>query len=69
MSETLEFDKAIETAVNMTSEEDTLIVVTADHSHSFVINGYAKRSNSIIGERAYIHNDVTNKQGESCIIK
>ena len=49
MSETLEFDKAIETAVNMTSEEDTLIVVTADHSHSFMINGYPNRGNKITG--------------------
>lgn len=33
MWETIEFDKAIEKGDNMTLDEDTLIVVTADHAH------------------------------------
>jgi alkaline phosphatase len=32
LDETVEFSKAIERAVNLTSEEDTLIVVTSDHA-------------------------------------
>lgn len=47
--ETLEFDEAVSTAVNMTNPEETLIIVTADHSHSVVINGYPKRGNHILG--------------------
>ena len=47
--ETVEFDEAIELAVKETSEEDTLIIVTADHSHPMTINGYAKRGNNITG--------------------
>lgn len=49
LDETLEFEKAIELARLRTSEEETLIVVTADHSHSFTISGYASRGNDILG--------------------
>nr|XP_018914109.1 PREDICTED: alkaline phosphatase-like [Bemisia tabaci] len=47
--ETIEFEKAVVKALKMTSVEDTLVVVTSDHSHSFTMNGYPKRGNSIFG--------------------
>ena len=47
--DTVAFDAAIQKALDMTSREDTLIVVTADHSHSMTINGYPKRGNPILG--------------------
>ena len=31
--------------------EDTLLVVTADHSHVFNIAGYATRGNDILGKK------------------
>jgi alkaline phosphatase len=33
----------------MTSKNDTMITVTADHSHVFTIGGYAQRGNPIFG--------------------
>lgn len=47
LDETNEFSKAIQLARDMTSEEDTLIVVTADHSHVFTYNGYPARGTPI----------------------
>lgn len=41
LNETIEFSKAIAAARELTSEEDTLLVVTADHSHVFTYSGYA----------------------------
>ncbi|GAU92363.1 hypothetical protein RvY_04454-2 [Ramazzottius varieornatus] len=49
MYDVLAFDEAIEVAVNKLGTEETLFVVTADHSHSPSMGGYAKRGNSILG--------------------
>ncbi|KRT84627.1 hypothetical protein AMK59_891 [Oryctes borbonicus] len=49
LDETVEFHKAIQTAVEMTDEEDTLIVVTSDHAHTMSISGYGVRGNNIFG--------------------
>lgn len=50
LDETIEFEKAVEVARRRTSEADTLIVVTADHSHSFTVSGYAV---SFVGTNCY----------------
>lgn len=47
--ETSELSKAVEHAREITSEEDTLIVVSSDHSHTLQYSGYAPRGNNIIG--------------------
>ncbi|CAD0202389.1 unnamed protein product [Chrysodeixis includens] len=49
LDETLEMDKAVKRAVELLSEEDTLIVVTADHAHVMSYNGYSQRGNDILG--------------------
>lgn len=46
--DTLAFDAAIKKALELTDRNDTLIVVTADHSHSMTINGYPGRGNPIL---------------------
>lgn len=49
LDETVEFAKAIRKASEMTSEEDTLIVVTADHAHTMSMSGYPARGHDILG--------------------
>lgn len=50
LADTIEFAKAVKKAVMMTNNDDTLIIVTADHGHVFTIAGYPKRGNPILGK-------------------
>ena len=47
--DTIEFAKAVSVAVRKTDRRETLIIVTADHSHVFTIAGYAQRGQPILG--------------------
>lgn len=49
LEETVEFARAIQYAVDNTNPNETLIMVTADHSHVFTIAGYPRRGNDILG--------------------
>jgi bisphosphoglycerate-independent phosphoglycerate mutase (AlkP superfamily) len=49
MHETMAFDRAIERAIEMVDFEDTLIIVTADHSHVMTMAGYPSRGTDIRG--------------------
>ncbi|VDN09809.1 unnamed protein product [Dibothriocephalus latus] len=48
MDEMLEFDKAIQAAMEMVNMNETLIIVTADHSHSFGLFGNPSRYHSVL---------------------
>lgn len=39
LEEAVELDNAVKAAVEMTNQEDTLIVVTADHRHAITMSG------------------------------
>ncbi|XP_025786214.1 intestinal-type alkaline phosphatase [Puma concolor] len=49
LTEAVMFDSAIDKASQLTSEKDTLTLVTADHSHVFSFGGYTLRGSSIFG--------------------
>jgi len=49
LDETVELAKAVEAVRKLVNEEDTLILVTADHSHVFTMAGYPPRGNDIMG--------------------
>ncbi|KAM4703366.1 alkaline phosphatase, tissue-nonspecific isozyme [Rhinophrynus dorsalis] len=49
LHEAVQMDIAIGLAGHMTSVDDTLTVVTADHSHVFTFGGYTTRGNPIFG--------------------
>ena len=54
LEDTVAFDEAIRRALDMTNDQDTLIVVTADHSHTFTLGGYTPRGNDILGTCTYV---------------
>ncbi|EPY72291.1 hypothetical protein CB1_116286001, partial [Camelus ferus] len=49
LTEAIEFDNAIDKTSQLTSENDTLTLVTADHSHVFTYGGYPLRGSSVVG--------------------
>ena len=47
--DTIELSNAMKKAYEMTDPDETLILVSADHSHVFTIAGYPHRGNPILG--------------------
>ncbi|MCW8929598.1 MAG: alkaline phosphatase [Gammaproteobacteria bacterium] len=57
LTETIEFAKAVKETIENVDMDDTLIIVTADHSHVFTIAGYPKRGNPILGKVVGVGSD------------
>ena len=48
LQDTVAMSDAVQRVLDLTSEEDTLLVVTADHSHAFTLQGYARSDTNIL---------------------
>ena len=49
LSDGVAMNEAVKAALRKVNLDETLIVVTGDHSHTLTISGYAKRGNPILG--------------------
>ena len=49
LKDTVALSDAVRTALEKVNLDETLIIVTADHSHTFFIQGYPARGNNILG--------------------
>ena len=59
-----EFARTVEMVDEMTDDEETLIIVTADHEHAFALNGYCGRGSDILGRCMEINNKGVEHTGE-----
>lgn len=50
LNDTVELSEAVKATLETVDLEETLVLVTADHSHVFTIAGYPRRGNPILGK-------------------
>lgn len=64
LEDTIALDEAVKTALDMTDRQNTLVLVTSDHSHTFSISGYPGRGNPILGVAAFGGKPLKAKDGK-----
>tara|TARA_R110001583_G_scaffold62241_4_gene183308 strand:+ start:3324 stop:5018 length:1695 start_codon:yes stop_codon:yes gene_type:complete len=57
LHESIELSQAVARAQASTNPNETLIIVTSDHSHVFTMAGYPKRGNPILGKVVSVSSD------------
>lgn len=57
LEETAEMHRAVEALLELVDLEDTLLVVTADHSHTLTVGGYPPRGTDILGKGDFSRED------------
>lgn len=62
LQDTIAFSEAVKAALRKVNLDDTLVIVTADHSHVFTMAGYPQRGNPILGKVMEPTNDGTPAQ-------
>jgi alkaline phosphatase len=48
LGDTLALSEAVQKVLDVTSEDDTMVIVTADHAHVFTMSGYPTRDTDIL---------------------
>jgi len=64
LTDTIALSEAVQAAQKLTSDKDTLIIVTADHSHTFSMAGYPSRGNPILGKSAIDGRNLRDANGQ-----
>jgi alkaline phosphatase len=64
LSDTVALSDAVKAALTKVDLDNTLVIVTADHSHTFTIAGYPARGNPILGKVIAPGESVTTKAAD-----